>query len=217
MKGRFFVLALVIVLVAGITLVFNPLGQNNTAPASAAIKQPANAGVAITAAPGPDDPYYVKYDGVNGESTDTGHDQWINILSAEWGVERPTAGVAGANRLRGTATPSDMTFRMSYDKAAPQLLEKCVSGAIIPRVEFEAVSANGTTYLRYELKNVLITSYSVSGDVEIGVPVVTVGNNFEEITVVYTEIKDDGSTGDIVETDWQVKSGIVTGSVDTAD
>ncbi|MFC1969401.1 type VI secretion system tube protein Hcp [Chloroflexota bacterium] len=218
MKSRFFIFTLVILLVVVTAGVFNALGQSNMAPASAAEQELIKAPVMTNSvADGSEDPMFVKYDGIDGEAIDADHDKWIDVLSIKWGASRPTVGASGRTRSEGLAMPNDMTFTFYYEKSAPKLLEKCAKGEMIPELEFEATTITGSaTYLRYELKNVLVTSYDVSGDVESGVPpTVTVSNNFEEIKVTYTEINDDGSPGDSVETEWQVKKGIITGSTST--
>ena len=65
------------------------------------------------------------------------------------------------------------------------------------------------TYLKYELKNVMVTSCqaNASGNDEAGPPTVVVGNNFEEIKVTYTEFDDAGSNKGNVETEFTVEKG----------
>jgi type VI secretion system Hcp family effector len=101
---------------------------------------------------------------------------------------------------------------IDYDKASPKLAEKCLSGAVIPKLEIELTAIYGgsrATYLKYELTNVMITSFQVnaSGNDESGPPTVVVGNNFEEIKVTYTEYDDEGSKKGKVEYAWKVEEG----------
>ena len=46
---------------------------------------------------------FAKYDGIDGESVDSdrNHDKWIDILSIDWGAQRPGAGATGVSRRRG--------------------------------------------------------------------------------------------------------------------
>ena len=155
--------------------------------------------------------YFAKYDGIDGESIDDSHDKWIDILSIDWGVHQPTAGASGMSRRRGSAEVDDMVITFAYEKSAPKLAEKCLMGAVIPRLEIELTADFGgtrATYLRYEFKNVMVTSYDVSGNVADGVPpTVTVANNFEEIRVTYSEYAPDGSHQGNVEFEWKVEEG----------
>jgi len=79
-------------------------------------------------------------------------------------------------------------------------------------LEIELTSTYGgarATYLKYELKNVMVTSYqtNASGNDEAGPPTVVVGNNFEEIKVTYTEYDKEGSSKGAVETEFKVEKG----------
>ena len=64
------------------------------------------------------------------------------------------------------------------------------------------------TYYRYELKNVLVTSYSVSGAAQSeDVPSEDFSLNFEEIKVTYTENDNKGKKKGNVEYGWKVEEG----------
>lgn len=150
---------------------------------------------------------FAKYDGIDGESKDANHADWVDVLSLDWGAVHPTA--AGGRR-RGSTVVEDMVLSLDYEKAAPKLLEKCLDGAVIPRLEVEVTATYGgarVTYLKYELTNVAVTSYQVhaSGNDEAGPPTVVVANAFEEITVTYTEFDDDGTAKGTVETEHAVE------------
>lgn len=155
---------------------------------------------------------YVKYDGIDGESKDSKHDKWCDALSIDWGAHKPGGGATGQSRRRGSAICEDVTLTFEYEKAAPKLLEKCLKGEIIPKLEIEQTATYGgarATYLKWELTNVMVTSFqtNASGNDEAGPPTVVVGNNFEEIKVTYTEYDDAGSSKGNVETSWKVEKG----------
>jgi type VI secretion system secreted protein Hcp len=154
---------------------------------------------------------FAKFDGVDGESKDSKHDKWIDVLSMDWGIHKPGGGTTGQSRRRGTAVVEDMTLTIEYEKAAPKLQEKCLKGEVIPKLEIESVATYGgarETYLRYELKNVMITSFQTSGSGnDEAPPTVVVGNNFEEVKVTYTEFDDEGSSKGNVETTYKVEKG----------
>ena len=152
---------------------------------------------------------FAKYDGIDGESIDTHHDTWIEVLSIDWEVHEPGGSATGQSRRRGAVVVEDITLTIEYEKAAPQLLEKCLKGEVIPRLEIELTGTYGgsqATYLKYELTNVMITSYqtNASGNKDAGPPTVVLGNNFQEIQVTYTEYDDAGSSKGNVETSYEV-------------
>ncbi len=153
---------------------------------------------------------YAKYDGVDGESKDANHDKWIDVLSLDWGAHRPGAGSTGQSRRRGAAVVEDLVIAIEYEKASPKLLEKCLRGEVLPKLEIELTATYGgarATYLKYELKNVLVSSYQInaSGNDDDGPPTVVISNNFEEIKVTYTEYDDTGSNKGNVETEYKVE------------
>lgn len=155
---------------------------------------------------------FSKYDGVDGESTDATHDKWIDVLSFDWGAEQPGAGSRGQSRRRGSVQVEDLVLAIDYEKASPKLLEGCLNGRIFPKLEIELTTAAGgsrATYLRYELANVLVTSYQISavGDDDDSPPVVVVGNKFEEIKVTYTQLDSSGARVGNVETSYRVETG----------
>ena len=153
---------------------------------------------------------YMKYDGIDGESQEANHIKWIDVLSFDWGIHRREPGQTGQSRSRGAAVVEDLTLTMAYEKAAPKLQEKCLEGEVIPKleIEFTALSRRArATYLKYEFKNVMITSFqtSASGTDESGPPTVVIGNNFEEVKVTYTEFDREGKSKGNVETKFKVE------------
>jgi len=156
--------------------------------------------------------YFALYDGIAGESLypAPGGD-WIDVLSIEWGAHRPDGGTTGMSRRRGAVEIEDFTITFLYEKAAPKLAEKCLKGEVIPKLQIECTQDfDGTPkrYLKYELKNVMITGYHVSGHVDSGVrPTVTVSNSFEEIKVIYTEYDETGAPQGNVEFEYDVERG----------
>ena len=154
---------------------------------------------------------FAKYDGIDGEATDANHDKWIDVLSVDWGAHKPGGDATGQSRRRGATVVEDMTLTIEYEKASPKLQEKMLMGEVIPKLEIELTANYGgsrATYLKYELTNVMITSFqmNVSGD-EAGPPTVVLGNNFEEIKVTYTEYDEAGSSKGNVEAEYKIGKG----------
>jgi type VI secretion system secreted protein Hcp len=154
---------------------------------------------------------FAKYDGVDGESTDAGHDKWIDVLSIDWGSHKPGGGATGQSRRRGGVVVEDLRLTMEYEKSTIKLLEKLNMGEVIPKLEIEQTANYGgarSTYIKYELVNVQVTAFDVnaSGNDETP-PTVTLANNFEEYKVTYTEYDSEGNKGGNAETTWKVEKG----------
>ena len=99
---------------------------------------------------------FIKFDGVDGESTDKDHKGWIDLLSFS------QVSVANDSTNRSNET-TEIVVEKEVDKSSPKILESIVKGKVIPKVEIHFTEDDGT-YNSYELTNVLITSYSFSGD-----------------------------------------------------
>lgn len=154
--------------------------------------------------------WFAKYDGVDGESNDANHQDWVDILGFEWGASKPGSGATGASRRRGAAEVKEFVIQFDYEKASVKVLEKLLRGEVIPKLEIELAANFGgqrVTYLKYEMKNVQVTAYDVGGVADGTLPMVTVANNFEEIKVTYTEIDNEGGVAGTVETSWKVEQG----------
>lgn len=155
---------------------------------------------------------YIKFDGVDGESADGRHEKWIDILSMSQTIHRsqavdPTTGAS----TRGAVVLGDIVCTKELDKSTPKLAEAICTGRVFPLVEIELAAPVGgaqQTYYRYELKNVMVTSYSFAGSGQDGTrPVEQLSLNFEEIKVVYTERDSTGASQGTVEFTWKVEEG----------
>jgi type VI protein secretion system component Hcp len=86
-------------------------------------------------------------------------------------------------------------------------------GKVFPKVEIH-VTASGddssrSTYYKYELTNVRVTSYSVNGSGHSAgdAPMEQISLNFEEIKVSYDRAGTRGKSKGKVETTWKVEQG----------
>ncbi len=157
---------------------------------------------------------YIKFDGIEGESAVTSHKGWSDILSFSQGLHRskPGRGISGATRRRGSVSFGDLVVVKELDKASPKLAESVATGRVFPRVALEMTArtdAGETTYYRYELINVQVTSYQIGTDNTDLLPVENFSLNFEEIKVTYTGLEfGNGDKPDAgTEYSWKVEEG----------
>lgn len=150
---------------------------------------------------------YIKFDGVDGEATDSEHKDWINLLSFQQSMSQEGA-ATGATRRRGDVIMEDIMITKELDKSSPKIQESMVMGKVYPTVDFVLTTDSGSraTYLKYELKNVMVTSYSISGSAN-EVPMEEISLNYEEIKVTYTEFDASGTSKGNVEFTWNVEKG----------
>ena len=155
--------------------------------------------------------WFMRIDGVDGEATDEAHKDWIQIFSYDHSIVRPEAKNTGASRRKGSLEVSDVVVTKVLDKATPKLMEAAAKGKVFSKVEIHMTATYGDageqTYLAIELENVQVTSYSISGASEHGVPTEQISLNFEEIKVTYSDNDESGRSKGNVEFEWKVEEG----------
>ena len=148
---------------------------------------------------------YLQITGIDGESTHIDHREWIDVLSFNMGMSQPWDGAYGIGQI----IMEDIALVKQVDKATPKLMEKCAKGEVIPSVVLE-LSVLGTetfTFYKYELKNVIVSSFFSSGNRGDNLPTETITLHFEWFKVTYTEKDATGNTKGTVELTWDTVTG----------
>jgi type VI secretion system secreted protein Hcp len=154
---------------------------------------------------------YVKFEGIDGESTGIAHDKWSDLESFSQVISKPGSGT-GATRRRGDVVLEDLACTKQIDKASPVIAKAVCNGKVFGKVEIHVTASytgsSRETYFAYELKNVQVVRYALSGSGQAEqVPVEDFQLNFEEITVTYSENDPTGSPKGNVEYSWNVEEG----------
>jgi len=151
--------------------------------------------------------WYIKFQGVDGESAHTDHKKWCDLDSVSTGIHKVGGGATGASRRAGAAEFDDITCSKEWDKASPKIQENMAGGKVYDKVELHCTATYGNaqpTYLKYELKNAQVTSYNVSCSGE-GRPSESFSLNFEAISVTYDEYEKDGKKKGAIAYTWKVE------------
>ena len=151
---------------------------------------------------------FLKIDGLDGESTDDKHGNWIDILSFQHGYSQP-GGIdrsAVGGHTGGRVNVSEVTFVKQMDKASMPLADACATGKHIKSCEIEFCSASGEkhTFMKYKLTDVLVSSYSVSGSGGGERPTESISLNFGKIEQAYTPFDNTGKAGKDVRAVWNL-------------
>ncbi|MGH3042713.1 MAG: Hcp family type VI secretion system effector, partial [Gaiellaceae bacterium] len=72
--------------------------------------------------------YFLKVDGIPGESADSKHKGEIDVLAFSWGVSQSGSPVPGGGGGAGKADFEDLLVVARTSKASPLLWEACASG-----------------------------------------------------------------------------------------
>jgi len=109
---------------------------------------------------------FLKIDGIPGESTDSKHKDWIEILSFSHGLSQPSGGKDETHKLpqiEGQEGKGSFGIRKALDKASPKLFEACASGRrLTAQVELVTRTPDRATYMIYKLSDVIVSSYKIS-------------------------------------------------------
>jgi type VI secretion system secreted protein Hcp len=153
---------------------------------------------------------FLKIEGINGESTDDKHTQWIEVLSYNWGVSQMAS--ASASSSGGGTTQrvdlQDLSIVKMLDSATPMLFKTCARGEHIKQVKLELCRAGGDklSYMEYTLNNVIISSVSTSGS-RGGEPTEAITFNYGKIKLNYIKQKRaDGAGGGNVPAGWDLET-----------
>lgn len=156
---------------------------------------------------------YLYVEGIKGESTDSGHEGWINLMSVDQAIHRPVAaGVSGSTRHRSTVIFDDVVVMKEVDASTPKLAEAIADGKHFPLVKVHlCTSSEGgkrIPYLQWELKKVRVTDYNLSATGDEGVvPTEQLAFNFEEIKQTYDKLDKQNKSQGKVEYTWKVEEG----------
>lgn len=151
---------------AMVALVLGPAGGAGAATAGSPARtagETAQAG-SLAAAAAAD--YFLKIDGIVGDSVDRRHQGEIDIESFSWGVSNPaTVGSPGTGAGAGKASVQDMHVTALFGKASPQLFQACATGKHFPTATLTARKAgrDQQEFLKIEMKDVLVSSYQTGG------------------------------------------------------
>jgi type VI secretion system secreted protein Hcp len=140
--------------------------------------------------------WFLKVDGIAGESMADKYKGALDVLAWTWGVVGGVAGGSGGGAGTGKATFQDLYVTTKISKASPLLLKACATGTHIKSVTLHGVKAGqqAQEFLTYTLSDVVLTSVQ-QGDAESGAPVEHVSFGFRKAKVEYRPQKADGSFG----------------------
>jgi len=151
--------------------------------------------------------YFLKLEGIEGESTDDKHKNEIDVLSFSFGVTQTGTHSGGGGGGAGKAVFQDFHFVMKVNKASPKLFLFCANGEHIKSAVLTARKA-GTEqqeYLKWKLTDLLVSSYQTGGSSGDVVPTDQISLNFSKIEVEYKPQKADGTLDAALKSGYDLK------------
>ena len=154
--------------------------------------------------------YFLKLDGIEGESQADKHKGEIDVESFSWGENNPA--VYGSHGDKRKVTMQEVHFTMFASKASTKLMAACAIGKEpIKKATLTIRKAGGDQqeFMIFTFSEVFITSYSISGPAnetsrpekvgheknENPIPLEQISLSFKTIEVEYKGQKASGDTG----------------------
>jgi len=151
--------------------------------------------------------YFLKIDGIQGESPDVKHKGEIELESFFWGETNPVIPIGGGGGGGvGKVQVEDLHVVMKMSKASPLLFLACAGGQHIKQAILTARRALKAQqeFLVYKLTDVLVASYHTTASTD-SVPIDQVAFNFAKVQLEYRSQKPDGSLDAPVKAGWDLK------------
>ena len=153
--------------------------------------------------------YFLKLDGIEGESNDSKHTNEIELESWNWSEMNHGTQNSGGGGGAGKVKMADFNFVMAVCQASPKLMLACATGEHIKKATLTCRKAGKeqVEYLKVTFTDLLISSYQTGGSAGSQVvPHDQISFNFSKIEFEYKEQKPDGSLGAPVKAGYDVKA-----------
>lgn len=150
--------------------------------------------------------FYIKLEGIDGESNDKSHAKWIEVLSFSHGSQQ-TVTIGRATDVTGRGQFTPFVFTHLVDKATPKIQQYTMSGMNISKVTFNvcrAIAGAQTPVYEVTLENVKVGKAEISAEFtdsteSFNMPVERVELVAAKITWKYTAIRADNTKDGAVE------------------
>ncbi|PYY12453.1 MAG: type VI secretion system tube protein Hcp [Acidobacteria bacterium] len=152
--------------------------------------------------------YFLKIDGIDGESQDSKHKNEFQLLSYSFGASQAHAlDFTGGGHGAGKVSFTDFNFIKQVDKGSAKLLSACATGQHIPKAVLIVRKAgkDQQEYLKVTLSDILVSNVQVTGDGSSPLPLDQVSLNYAKIEFEYKEQKADGTLGGSVKVGYDLK------------
>ncbi|MFZ1872976.1 MAG: type VI secretion system tube protein Hcp [Chania sp.] len=164
--------------------------------------------------------YFLKIEGVEGESPDQNYAGWIQLQAWQWSEENAGRWGFGSGGGSGKVEMKDFEFSMVSNKASPKLFRMCATGEHIPNAKLVCrKSGNGQQdFMTVSFENCLVSAFKTVGNmplmasgtqhIDTVLPTDLISLNFARIYVEYKEQKNDGSMGAALKTGYDLKLNV---------
>lgn len=151
--------------------------------------------------------YFLKIDGIEGESTDSKHKNEIDVESWSWAESNTGDAAQRGGMGAGKVAMQDFAFTTRVSKATPKLMKACAAGDHIKKAVLVCRKAGKgqQEYLTITMNDLIISSYQTGGSAGDVVPLDQATINFSKIEFEYKDQKADGTPGGAIKGGYDLK------------
>lgn len=152
--------------------------------------------------------YFLKIEGIEGESHDAKHPNEIQLESWSWNESQGGSFAYGGGGGAGKVSMSDFSFVMKENKASPKLFLACANGEHIPQAILVGRKAGKEQqdFMKVTFSDLIISNYQTGGagggD---DIPMESLAFNFAKVEMEYREQMPDGQLSGPVRAAYDLK------------
>jgi type VI secretion system secreted protein Hcp len=149
--------------------------------------------------------YFLKLDGIEGESQDANFKNQIQLMSWSWGASQVSSVAGTGGSGAGKVDLADFSLMTYFDKSTPKFFKSIGQGSHVPKGTMSAIKsgAQGKPYLKIDFAEIFVTSVQISGASEI--PTVSISFTYNEIKIDYSVQDEKGNLNSIGPMGWNIK------------
>jgi type VI secretion system secreted protein Hcp len=109
---------------------------------------------------------YLKLDGIDGESLDDDHKDWIELQSWNWGVDNPASFATAQGGQATQAHISALNVQKVLEKGSVTGFKGCTTGKHIPKATLSCMKLDGDSrveYFKVDFTDLMVSSLQWSG------------------------------------------------------
>lgn len=152
--------------------------------------------------------YFLKIEGIPGESADSKHKGEIDVQSFSWGASQSGSHSHGGGGGAGKVQMQDFHFTMRINKASPKLMLACANGEHIKKAVLVCRKAGKEQqeFMKVTMSDLLVSSYQTGGSGGADVlPTESISLNFAKVEFEYKEQKADGTLAGAITAGYDLK------------
>jgi type VI secretion system secreted protein Hcp len=133
--------------------------------------------------------YFLKLDGIPGESTDAKHKGEIDVLAWSWGLSQEGGSPGGGGGGAGRVKIENISIQKLVDLASPLLLSFSATGKHISDGTLTTRKAGKAAgeFLLFKMSNVVVTSVQVAASQDGNAPTESITLNFGKVEFDYKD------------------------------